>query len=133
MSDNETRAFHLGDILTITTGRLVSPDHVAGIYKILDWMTGDQLMTHQLPRGMDECSGPLLKQHPDLASVDVPEDLSGEAAVRRWLAEQVAIYDEMRQVARLAPEQHTRIDPLAELAMMRPGMPVIVVKTDPGE
>ena len=31
---SETRMFHLGDVLTITTGCLVSPRHVEGIYDI---------------------------------------------------------------------------------------------------
>lgn len=46
-----TKTFHLGDILTITTGRLVSPRHMEGVYDILNWMTGeDLLVTHQIPR-----------------------------------------------------------------------------------
>jgi hypothetical protein len=39
-----TRPFHLGDVLTITTGRLVSPRHMDGVYDVLNFMTGDNLM-----------------------------------------------------------------------------------------
>jgi hypothetical protein len=125
----ETRTFHLGDILSITTGRLVSPRHIDGVYDILNWMTGDNLFTHQLPRACDECEGPLLAQHPDLAAIIPPETFGGDKdAVDRWLAEQVTIYGETREVAPLAAEDHTRIDPFTELRMMRPDAEVIVVE-----
>ncbi len=126
-----TKLFHLGDVLSVTTGRLVSPNGVGGIYNILDWMTGESLMTHQLPRASRECEGPLLAQHPDLAAVVVPEDFGGsKERVMSWLAEQVAIFGEYREVAPLAAGDHTRIDPLTELRMMHPDAEVIVVTTD---
>jgi len=45
-----TKDFHISDILSITDGRLVSTRHMDGIYEILNFMTGDNLFTHQLPR-----------------------------------------------------------------------------------
>jgi hypothetical protein len=44
------RTFDLGDVLSITTGRLVSQRGMDGIYDVLNFMTGDDLMTHQLPK-----------------------------------------------------------------------------------
>lgn len=128
MKLNETRDFHLGDILSITTERLVSPRNIDGVYDILDWMTGESLFTHQLPRASRECQGPLLAQHPDLAAVEVPEDLGGKEDVDRWLAGQVAVYGETRPVAPLAAADHTRIDPITEMRMMKPDAEIIVVK-----
>jgi hypothetical protein len=129
-----TRTFHLGDILSVTTGRLVSPRHMEGVHDILDWMTGDSLMTHQLPRAMDECQGPLLAQHQDLAAVEVPDDFGdSEEAVRSWLAEQVTAYGETREVAPLAGGEHARIDPIAELrTMIRPDAEIIGVVVPDG-
>jgi len=123
----ETRNFHLGDILSVTTGRLVSPRHMDGIYDILNFMTGDNLFTHQLPRACRECEGPLLAQHPDLAAVEVPEEFGGEADVEAWLAAQTARFGETRPVARLDPAGHTHIHPLAELAAINPHAEVITV------
>jgi hypothetical protein len=122
-----TRAFHIGDILTITTGRLVAPDHMDGVYRILNWMTGDNRVTHQLPRACDECAPSLRRQFPDLAAVEVPEDLTGEDAVAAWLETQVAVHGDVRQVAPLDAADHTHMDPLAELRQLRPDMPVTVV------
>lgn len=126
---SETREFHLGDILTITTGRLVSPRHIEGVYDILNFMTGDSLFTHQLPRGVDECQGPLLQQHPDLAAIVPPEDFGPdpETGVAAWLAEQVAIYGETREVAPLAADEHTYIDPFTEMRKMAPHAEIIGV------
>jgi hypothetical protein len=120
-----TKTFHLGDILSITTGCLVSPRHIDGVYDILNHMTGDSLSTHQLPRASRECEGPLLAQHPDLAGIEVPDfsvyardDV--ERAVADWLAAQVAVYGETREVAPLGEHDHTRIDPIDEMHMSRP-------------
>jgi hypothetical protein len=124
-----SKTFHLGDILSVTTGKLVSPRHIDGVYDILNWMTGDNLFTHQLPRAMDECQGPLLAQHPGLAAVVPPEDFGPDpkAGVEAWLAGQVAIYGETREVAPLADDVHGHVDPLDELHLMRPDAKIIVV------
>lgn len=97
----QTSSFHIGDILSITTGRLVSPRHIDGVYDILNWMTGDNLFTHQLPRAAGECA--------------------------EWLAEQVRQHGETREVAPLAAEEHTYVDPFCELRMMKPDAEVIAV------
>jgi hypothetical protein len=132
----QTRTFHLGDILSITTGRLVSPRHIDGVYDILNFMTGDNLFTHQLPRACDECSGPLLAQHPDLAAVEVPDELgdgdSAQKAVSLWLAAQVAVYGEAREVAPLGEGDHTHIDPLDEIRIVAPHAQVIPIVVDAG-
>ena len=125
---SDVRSFHLGDILSITTGRLVSLDHIGGVYNILNFMTGDNLMTHQLPRASEECAPVLLRQHPDLANVEVPARFDGELDVRQWLSRQVVLFGERRDVAPVDADDHTVIDPIAELAMMRPDVQVIVIE-----
>jgi hypothetical protein len=131
---SEARSFHLGDVLSVTTGRLVSPRHIGGVYDILGWMTGESLMTHQLPRACDECAPRLLEQHPQLADVDVPDDFgdSGER-VADWLETQVAWLGRELPVAPLAAGDHTHIDPLTELHAMAPNAEVIVIEVPGGE
>lgn len=126
--NDTTRDFHIGDILSITSGKLVSPTHIGGVYGILGWMSGESLMTHQLPRVSEECAPFLKAQHPDLAAVVVPDTVNSEESLLFWLAEQTAIYGESRPVRPLRPEDHTEIDPFAEIAMMRPDLPVIAVE-----
>lgn len=122
-----SKAFHLGDILSITSDILVSPRLMDGVYGILNWMTGDDLMTHQLPRAARQCKGPLLAQHPDLASVQVPEGIRG-AELHAWLAEQVALYGETRDVTPLAAGEYTHVDPLSEFRTVAPQAEIIAVR-----
>jgi hypothetical protein len=115
-----TKTFHIGDILSVTTERLVSPRHIDGVYDILNWMTGDSLFTHQLPRAAGECAPSLRAQFPDLAAITLLPDFNGSKAdVERWLGQQVAVYGETREVAPLAVGQHALIDPITELVQMR--------------
>lgn len=120
------RAFHLGDLLTVTTGRLVAPAHMGGLHALLDYMTGDTLFTHQLVRAADECRPALLAQYPFLSAIEPPE-FRDAAHVEQWLAEMVAAHGAEFEVAPLAPEDHTHVNPLAEMAMMAPHMKVITV------
>lgn len=122
------RRFHLGDVLSVTTGRLLAPRGMDALYDLLNFMTGDNLFTHQLPRASDECAPALLEQHPDLKAVEVPDKFRDTAHVEQWLAEQVAQFGECRMVAPLAEGDHTRIDPLTELSMIAPNAPVIAVQ-----
>src|SRR5213080_1242489 len=79
------RSFHLGDLISITTGRLVSPRHIGGVYDIIDFVTGVQHMTHQIPRAADAVKPWLLEQHRWLADIDVPDGLDSEEKVLTWL------------------------------------------------
>lgn len=126
------KEFHLGDVLSITTGRLVSPRHIEGVYNILNFMTGDNLFTHQLPRASDECKPYLLKQFPqlampemDLAVAELDEMLeiaSGksekERVVTNWLTEQVAKYGETFVVKPIPSVAHKVNDPVDEAVEM---------------
>jgi hypothetical protein len=115
MATDTQRRFDLGDILSITDGRLVSPRHIEGVYDILNWMTGDNLFTHQLPRASRECKGPLLAQHPQLANVEFPDSFHGSMdAVLAWLDGQKLIYGATLPVAPLAKGQHEQRDPIEE-------------------
>ena len=60
------KAFDISDVLSVTTGRLVSSRHMDGIYDILNFLTGDSLDTHQLPRAMEECEPWLRTTFPQL-------------------------------------------------------------------
>jgi len=114
----QKREFPLGTVLSVTTGMLVSRDHVGGLYEILNFMTGDNLYTHQLPRAGEECKPSLLEQHPELADVEVPDEFRDEEHVWEWLAEQEACLGETLVVERMDVNDHTVIDPIEELSLM---------------
>ena len=122
------REFHLGDILSISTGCLVSPRHMEGIYDILNYMTGDNLFTHQLPRASDECQPYLLEQMPWLVDVELGADAGAEGwDWEAWLLCQVAEHGEYHPVHPIPIDDHDVIDPIVELERMMPNKPIIVV------
>jgi hypothetical protein len=128
-----SRQFHIGDVLSVTTGFLVAPRGIEAMYDLLNFMTGDSLFTHQLPRASRECAPDLLRQHPKLAEVEVPAAFRDEAHALSWLAEQVAVFGERLDVSPLAEVDHTRIDPLTELASMVGTDRIIAVEFGDGE
>jgi hypothetical protein len=112
-----TKDFHIGDILSITDGRLVSPRHIEGVYDILGWMTGENLFTHQLPRVAREAAPALLAMHPQLSSVSRDDAVDG-TNMDEWLADKVARFGEFLPVPKLGADQHERIDAMSELVGM---------------
>lgn len=123
------RKFDLGDILSVTTGRLVSTRHVGGVYDILGYMTGEQLFTHQLPRASRQCEGPLLQQLPQLASIEVPDDFSDADDVYAWLDKQKAIYGEVLPVEPISDGTDAQ-NPIEELCDMVGSERVFVARVD---
>lgn len=63
----ETKRFPLDEVLSIVPGNLVAVRHIDAVYDILNWMTNDELFTHQLPRAANECRPWLLEWFPELA------------------------------------------------------------------
>lgn len=127
-SKTKTKQFHIGDVLSITTGRLVSTRKMDGVVDILSYMTGDKLWTHQLPRASDECKPWLIRQHPKLNDVDV---ISLDAMIKRakdqpeiscaidaWLVQQAKLVGEYLEIEPIPADDHTRIHPHAELVQM---------------
>lgn len=112
---SETKTFHLYNILSISTGKL-SPFRMDGVYKILNYMTGDDLSTTQLPRVADECKPYLLMEMPWLAAIDA--SAVNRSNVDTWFAKQVELYGEWHEVRPIHPEDHLIIDPVEELKQM---------------
>lgn len=129
----QTKQFHLGDVLSITTDHLVSPRHIGGVYDILlNFMIGDDLFAHQIPRVSDECKSHLVAQFPQLATAEMDSAIaelddalkskSGKAEMEKvvadWLAKQVAKYGEMFAVKFIPTDAHKVKNPIAEAAEM---------------
>lgn len=126
------KTFPLGTVLSITTGRLLAPNGIGGVYEILNFMSGDNLFTHQLPRVMDECKPYLLQQFPQLADVDV-SGVTGEnwSAFMNELSQKLPADFEVEEL----PEGvHYTIEPLSELAeKVHPSRIAVVMGGSDGE
>lgn len=114
-ADHATRqkAFALGDILSITTHKLVSDRHMDGVYDILNFMTGESLFTHQLPRASEICGPELLKQHPALAEIDA-EGVYDKATAESFVTEQIKRYGETLPVVPLSQGIYEPRHPIQE-------------------
>lgn len=126
---SETRDFHISSVISAATGIHVALEGVGAFYEILGFMTGSVPMTHQLPRLSRECEPSLREQHPDLVAEPIP-DINSMEDVEAWLATLYPKYGERVAVTALAVEDHTNIDPLAELKMIRPDLPIIAIHTN---
>jgi len=131
------QSFHISDVLSVTTGRLVSSRHMDGIYDILNFLTADNLYTHQLPRAMCESEPWLRILFPTLMSdsslivrllpvldakitnADKNRSLI-EAACEQWveMVRTEANLPEMLPVYEMGAEMHTHIDPVEEAQAM---------------
>lgn len=109
-----TKEFPTSTVLSVVTGRLMGD--IGDVYKILDWMTGESLFSHQLPRVADEAKPVILAMHPRLKSA---VDESGQVTKRNWRV-WLKVWEERFgpsiAVPKLNIAQHERIDPFSELA-----------------
>lgn len=123
------RRFHLCDVLSVTTGCMVSARGIEGIYDILNFMTGESLFTHQLPRAARVVRPALLERFPALARVEkpmflFPDDMSPadrEKAVAIWVkdqAEALGVGSDL-ELEPLTAGLYEPMHPLAELSVMR--------------
>ncbi len=146
----KTMIFPLGDVLSVTTGRLLSTKGVDGLHGILNFMTGDNLFTHQLPRAGDECKPFLLAQFPELDTPQMQfalgelllmlETPSGkeqpELLILGWLSKLVSgkyggEFKETYNVKRIPRKAHKHKDPVDELAKMMGDPKKVIVVVGP--
>lgn len=121
----ETKAFATADVLGTITGRLLG--EIGGIYQVLNWMTGESVYTHQLPRIGREARPVILAMHPQLQqAMDEREQISPENW-REWLQTWEDRYGPTIAVPKFNADTHERIDPLSELAEKVPPDRIVTV------
>jgi len=87
-----------------------------GLYDILNYMTDDNLHTHQLIRAMDECRPYLVEQFPQLESIDVSEvNDDNLLTIIEVIEVEHGNYFEVKQIPK---EAHEKINPIAEMFLM---------------
>jgi hypothetical protein len=139
------KQFHISDVLSVTTPLLLSSRHMEGVYDILNWLTGDSLYTHQLPRAEREVRPWMRTQFPDLMDdsprmaellTEFRKDIESAHDRVRFCAnfvERVRItfaLPEYLPVYEMAADMHTTINPVEELGAMVGDDKVIVVSPD---
>lgn len=121
----EPKDFHLGAILSVTTGKLVAP--IGDLYAIINHVTGDNVSTIGLCSAFEPCKAALLEQLPQFAEIDAsgvdPETW------RSWLSEQVERYGAMHAVTPMARwEKRTVVDDILDVTRMNPNAEIMVLE-----
>jgi len=71
---NETKTFRLGDVLSFTDGRLMSRDHMDGVYRMAHWVLDDPgISTIGLLSAAAPVKAHLESLFPELVGIDFPE------------------------------------------------------------
>jgi hypothetical protein len=97
MSVLAEREFHIGDILSVSTGYFASPNGFGAVHELIEYLLGEPVMTHELPGVWERCKRGLIAQHPQLADADCTGITPQNHAAR--LAALVAEYGESLPVA----------------------------------
>lgn len=125
---SETKAFPTADVLSTITGRLMGD--IGGVYRVLEYMTGHPVYTHQIPRISREAESVVIALHPKLAQACKEAEQVTRDNYKEWLATWLDRYGPEIAVPRMSREQHEDINPLTELAeKVHPDRIVVV---DPG-
>lgn len=109
--------FVLGDVLSVITGKLLSPSGMDGIYAILNYMTGETLFTHQLPRAMEACAPVLKSAFPALAEVN--PQIKSKSELDEYLEKAIQIYGNSFLVPRLNKNEYEPMNPVEEMVVMK--------------
>ena len=111
----ETKAFPTADVLSAAGGVLVSKRGIYAVYEVLNWMTGESVFTHQIPRIRREARPVVAALSPQISAA---LDDMGEITRKNWahwLRKWEKVIGEEIAVPRMTPNQHESIDPLSEL------------------
>ncbi len=124
----QAKAFPTGDVLSTATGYLVTPNGIGAVYEVLNWMTGESVYTHQIPRIGREAKAVLLAAHPELAEAYKEAKQITRENWQQWLATWEARYGETILVPKFTADEHERKDPISELAEKISPDQIIVVR-----
>ena len=110
----DTKTFATVDVLSAITGRLMGD--IGGVYQVLNWMTGESVFTHQIPRISREAGPVILALHPQLGQAIEEAEHATPENYKQWLATWENRYGPEIAVPKFTADTHERIDPLSELS-----------------
>lgn len=102
--------FTTGEIITAGLGRLCCP--MKDLYKVMNFLTGENLFTHQLPRAFHACTKWVQEQHPWLAQLDLSK--CNKDTVHEWLSDAESKHGKQHELNPLPKDQWHFIDPIQE-------------------
>lgn len=120
----QSKKFKIEEVLSAIKGVLLCD--IGKVYEVLNFLTGDHLYTHQLPRACRVCQPEVYKQYPFLEQID----LSGINR-NNWKEGVAAIKSQHPNELELTPiESWQYKDPITEAEEMMGKENVVVVKPE---
>jgi hypothetical protein len=98
---SESRRFHLGDLLSVTTGVLVSPRYMEGLSDVVAYLTGADIDVDRIPESLAACRAYILLELPAFRGI-AAEDVDFDSW-RSWLDSQKDRLGEWHLLPRPAP------------------------------
>lgn len=116
------KKFKLESVLSAVRGILLCP--IGDVYDVLNFLTGDNLYTHQLPRAGEICQAPVFAQHPFLKDI-VLDGINRQ----NWKERLDEIKSKYPNEVELSPIQNwEHKDPIGELQDMVGDKPIAIVQ-----
>src|SRR5687767_8981036 len=97
----ESRRFHIGDLLSVTTGVLVSPRYMEGLGDVVSYLTGADIDVDRIPESLAVCRAYILQELPALRDI-AAEDVDFESW-RSWIESQKDELGEWHLLPKPAP------------------------------
>lgn len=111
-----SKKFKTLSVLSSASGIFCCED-MGEIYEVLNYMTGDNLFTHQLPRAMKESAPYIYKQHPWMDGFEKLKGLTKENS-EAFMRHVNKTYGEYLELDKIPNDKYHGIDAVKELADM---------------
>jgi D-mannonate dehydratase len=125
------KEFHIGDILSVTTGKALSPHLMDGLTEILEYMVREELQIYQMGPAARECTPYLLAEMPWLADIST-EDVDHHN-IKEWLERVVSLYGEFHVVRPIHPEDHDHVSLIEGVQRMAGSKKVVEILPEDDE
>lgn len=118
--EKNSKQFDLGAILNITTGILFTS--MGDVYEVLNYLTGDSIFIHQIPRVMDAAKPYVLSLHPELEGVGVGVAINSFEDAKAFVDEQKKIYGNKLSLTPMSKtDGYSHVDPIEEAIEIKSG------------
>lgn len=82
--------FDLADVLTVTTGIIIPPSGMEAVYRVLSFLVGYDIYTHQIPEALRVVRPWILERYPHLGQLRPSDDErktwpTDESRSHRWI------------------------------------------------
>jgi hypothetical protein len=116
---SEPRTFPTETILSVTTHHLLTDGGMAAVHECMEYLAGEPVWSHQLPRVAEELTPWLHELHPIFAKYDQHGLASGPYRnYREWRDAMLAEIGPTLTVRPIPRARHTSIDPITEAVDM---------------